>query len=94
VRGGGGGKKTHLLDHLVPEDVAAVEHLDGAHVAGARVACELDPGEGALADRLPELVRADPRLPRGRHPGGRWRIDQRREIKGRGAAGRGSLWSG
>ena len=78
-----------LLDHLVPEDVVAVEHLDGADGAGAGVARVLDLGEASLPDGLPELVRPHPRLPprrrrrrlgrRGlRHPGRRdRRVDRR-----------------
>lgn len=58
-----------LLDHLVAEDVVAVEHLDGADGAGAGVARVLDLGEAALADGLADLVRAHPRLPRRRRFG-------------------------
>jgi hypothetical protein len=47
-----GGGTTDLLDHLVAEDVVAVEHLDGADGAGAGVAGELDLGEASLADGL------------------------------------------
>lgn len=73
-----------LLDHLVAEDVVAVEHLDGADGAGAGVAGVLHLGEAALPDGLADLVRAHPRLPprrRGlRHPsgGGRARTGGRR----------------
>jgi hypothetical protein len=83
-----GARGNNLLDHLVAEDVVAVEHLDGADVGGARVAGELDLGEGALPDGLPQLVRADPRLPRGgvRHAG-RWRVDGRSESRGRVVSG-------
>ena len=52
-----------LLDHLVAEDVVAVEHLDGADGAGAGVARVLDLGEASLPDGLAELVRPHPRLP-------------------------------
>lgn len=88
-----------LLDHLVAEDVVAVEHLDGADGAGAGVAGVLHLGEAALPDGLADLVRAHPRLPprrRGlRHPsgGGRARTGGRRgrsheEADRQGAAAR------
>lgn len=52
-----------LLDHLVSEDVVAVEHLDDADGAGAGVAGVLHLGEAALPDGLADLVRPHPRLP-------------------------------
>lgn len=63
-----------LLDHLVAENVVAVEHLDGADGARAGVVGVLHLGEAALPDGLADLVRPHPRLPprrRGlRHPSG------------------------
>jgi hypothetical protein len=63
-----------LLDHLVAENVAAVEHLDSADGARAGVVGVLHLGEAALPDGLADLVRPHPRLPprrRGlRHPSG------------------------
>lgn len=52
-RESGGGD---LLDHLVAEDVVAVEHLDGACGPAARVARDLDLGEAAFPDGLAQLV--------------------------------------
>lgn len=87
----------------MPEDVVAVEHLDGADGAGAGVARVLDLGEASLPDGLPELVRPHPRLPprrrrrrlgrRGlRHPGRRdRRADRRLGQGGRDGAPRGRV---
>jgi len=79
-----------LLDHLVSEDVVAVEHLDGADGAGAGVAGVLHLCEAALPDGLADLVRAHPRLPprrrrrrrRGlRHPSGGEGLSDRRTTR-------------
>lgn len=49
-------RERYLLDHLMTEDVMAVDDLDGEGVAGVEVLGELDLGKAAFPDRLAKLV--------------------------------------
>lgn len=52
-------KATNLVDHLVLEDGAAIEHFHGDTLTSLSILCELNLSKGSFTDRPPNLILAD-----------------------------------